>query len=128
MNLLQRTIYKSMILGLKAYRWTFLSCRVWGRENIPEGPKIFAANHITSHEILLTTFFPEPVHVVVGPVCKYRLVAWLCKYLEQINAMPEHREASHRAGADAFLVKPLDAAELIAEVMEARDAGAQPGA
>ena len=44
------------------------------------------------------------------------------------NAMPEHREASHRAGADAFLVKPLDAAELIAEVMEARDAGAQPGA
>jgi len=42
------------------------------------------------------------------------------------NAMPEHREASHRAGADAFLVKPLDAAELIAEVMEARDAPPEP--
>ena len=43
------------------------------------------------------------------------------------NAMPEHREASQRAGADAFLVKPLDAAELIAEVMEARDAPPEPG-
>ena len=34
---------------------------------------------------------------------------------------------SQRAGADAFLVKPLDAAELIAEVMEARDAPPEPG-
>jgi PAS domain S-box-containing protein len=38
------------------------------------------------------------------------------------NAMPEHREASRQAGADAFLVKPLDAAELIAEVMDVRPA------
>lgn len=92
MNLLQRTIYKSLVLGLKAYRWWFLDCRVWGNENIPPGPKIFVANHITSHEILLTTFFPEPVHVVVGPACKSRIVAGLCHYLEQINAMPAHRK------------------------------------
>lgn len=92
MNLLQRTIYKSFVLGLKVYRRLFLDCRVWGKENIPPGPKIFAANHITSHEILLTTFFPEPVHVIVGPACKSRIVAWLCNYLEFINAMPAHRK------------------------------------
>jgi len=40
------------------------------------------------------------------------------------NAMAEHREASRQAGADAFLVKPLDAADLIAEVMECRPARA----
>lgn len=92
MNLAQTTIYKSFVFGLKVYRWLFLDWRVWGRENIPDGPKIFAANHITSHELLLTTFFPEPVHVIVGPGCKYRIVARLCKYLEQINAMPAHRK------------------------------------
>lgn len=92
MNLLQRTIYQSFVVGLKVYRGLFLDWRVWGRENIPPGPKIFAANHITSHEILLTTFFPEPVHVIVGPACKNRIVAKLCHYLEQINAMPAHRK------------------------------------
>ncbi|WP_312166551.1 ATP-binding protein [Phenylobacterium sp.] len=44
------------------------------------------------------------------------------------NALAEHREASRQAGADAFLVKPLDAAELIAQVMDARPAGAEPDA
>lgn len=92
MNLLPRTIYKSVVLGLKVYRGLFLDWRVWGKENIPVGPKIFAANHITSHEILLATFFPEPVHIIVGPACKSRIVARLCRYLEQINAMPAHRE------------------------------------
>lgn len=92
MNPVQTTIYKSIVLALKLYRWLFLDCRVWGRENIPQGPKIYAANHITSHEILLATVFPEPVHLVVGPACKFRLVAWLCKHLQQINAMPEHRK------------------------------------
>jgi len=91
-NLLQRTIYKSLLLGLRVYRGLTLDWRVWGLENLPDGAKIFAANHITSHELLLMTSIPEPVHVVVGPACKYRIVAWLCKKLEQINAMPAHRK------------------------------------
>jgi len=91
-NLLQRTIYKTIVLGLKVYRRLFLDLRVWGRENIPAGAKIYAASHISSHEILLITCFPEPVHVIVGPACKSRIVARLCHYLQQINAMPEYRK------------------------------------
>lgn len=106
----QRTIYRFVVLGLKLYRWLFLDWRVWGRENIPQGPKIYCANHITSHEILLITEFPEPVHVIVGPACKSRIVARLCAYLQQINAMPSHREtvvpeavAYLRRGESVFL-------------------------
>jgi len=93
MNLIQRTVYNTLILGLRVYRKLTLEVRVWGRERIPRGAKLYVSNHISSQEIFLTTLFPEPVHVIVGPACKYRVVAWLCKYLEQINAMPEFRQS-----------------------------------
>lgn len=92
MNLIQRAVYNTLILGLRLYRKLTVEVRVWGRERIPQGAKLYVSNHISSQEIFLTTLFPEPVHVIVGPACKYRIVAWLCKHLEQINAMPAHRQ------------------------------------
>jgi len=91
-NRIQRTLYKTLMLSLRTYRKLCVDVRVWGRDRIPAGPKLYVANHISSVEIFLTTLFPEPVHTVVGPACKYRVVAWLCRYLEQINAMPESRK------------------------------------
>lgn len=90
-NLVARTIYDCFVLSMKAYQRLFMDVYVWGRENIPKGPKIYVANHITSHEIMLLTVFPERVHVVVGPACKSRIVAGVARMCEQINAMPANR-------------------------------------
>jgi CheY-like chemotaxis protein len=43
-------------------------------------------------------------------------------YALTANAMPEHAEASRRAGADAHLTKPIAAQELIGAVARLADA------
>ncbi|RME41851.1 MAG: 1-acyl-sn-glycerol-3-phosphate acyltransferase [Planctomycetota bacterium] len=62
-------------------------------EHIPSGPKIYVQNHITStdpHWVL--PLLPEPVHIIIGPGYQSPTVARLLDYLEQINALPEHRK------------------------------------
>ena len=71
-NLVARTTYDCFVWSMKAYQRLFMDLYVWGRKNIPAGPKIYVANHITSHEIMLLTVFPERVHVVVGPAHGHR--------------------------------------------------------
>jgi 1-acyl-sn-glycerol-3-phosphate acyltransferase len=90
-NLVGRIIYDTIVGGMKLYRRLLMDAPVWGRSNIPEGAKIYVSNHITSHEILLLTIFPERVHVVVGPACKSRVIARMAAMCDQINAMPSNR-------------------------------------
>ena len=92
MNYLRSLVYRSFVLGCRVYRKAFLDVRVLGRENIPKGPKIFITNHITSTDpYWVLPVFPEPVHVIIGPGYQSKALARVLDYLEQINAMPDHR-------------------------------------
>lgn len=91
-NLVKRTIYKSCILGLRAYRRLFLDVRAWGRENIPTGPKLYVFNHISIFDSLwMLPLLPDPPYVVIGPPYKFKLPGMLFDWFGHINAMPEYR-------------------------------------
>ncbi len=91
MNLALRTIYRSFVLAIKAYQRLFLDLRVWGRENIPQGAKIYVANHITATDVCWALpVFPEPVHIVHGPAFKSWWMSRVLQAFEQINARPGH--------------------------------------
>ena len=93
MDLLKRTLYLSMVYATKIYQKLFMDFRVWGREHIPPGPKIYVTNHITStdpHWVL--PIFTEPVHIIIGPGYQSKVLAPIFDFFEQINAMPAHRK------------------------------------
>lgn len=93
MNLIKRTLYGSMICAIKVYQKLFLDFRVWGRELIPPGPKIYVTNHITSTDPnWVLPVFTEPVHMIVGPGYNLKLTASFYDFFEFINAMPAHRK------------------------------------
>ena len=93
MNIVKRTVYHSFIWSLRIYRRLCLDFRVWGREHIPEGPKIFAMNHITcSDPFWLLPVLGEPVHIVTRLVDHFGLFAPVLDAFEQINALPENLE------------------------------------
>lgn len=84
-----------MMAPLKLYEKLFLNLRVWGIERIPKGPKIYMQNHITSTDpYWVLPLLPEPVHVIIGPGYKSKLLARVFDYFEQINAMPDQRKAA----------------------------------
>jgi 1-acyl-sn-glycerol-3-phosphate acyltransferase len=90
---LARFVFQSFVASLRLYRRLFLDMRVTGREHIPCGPKIFVTNHITSTDpYWVLPVFGEPVHVIIGPGYQSTLLAKVLDYLEQINAMPQHRK------------------------------------
>lgn len=93
MDLVKRTLYRSMVGAIKIYQKLFLDFRVWGRELIPRGPKIYVTNHITSTDPnWVLPVFTEPVHIIVGPGYQSKLMARVFDFFEQINAMPAHRK------------------------------------
>ena len=93
MNRLKRAAYYCCVYSIKAYQRLFLDLHVWGRENIPTGPKIYASNHIAASDPLWALpLLPEPVHIVVGPGYASRVGARVYDWFEQINAMPAHRK------------------------------------
>ncbi len=93
MNRVKRAFYRSFVRSIRLYERVFLDFHVWGRENIPPGPKIYAANHITSHDPLhVMPVFTEPVHFIVGPGFQSSLLARLLDSFEQINALAQDGE------------------------------------
>lgn len=101
MNILKRTFFNAFVLGIRAYQRLFLDLRVWGREHIPPGPKIYVVNHVTSTDpVWILPVFTEPVHVVIGPAYQSRLVGCVLDFFEQINAMPDHRKTVVRDAVD----------------------------
>ena len=94
MNGFKRTVYRSLVFSIKVYERLFMNLRVWGRENIPKGPKIYVTNHITSHDsIWVLPVFTEPVHIVIGPAYESPFLARVLDAFEQINAVPAHRKS-----------------------------------
>jgi len=92
-DLLKRTLYFTLVHATKIYQKLFMDFRVWGRELLPSGPKIYVTNHITSTDPnWILSVFTEQVHAIWGPPYQSKLTARILDFLEQINAMPEHRK------------------------------------
>lgn len=89
---LKRFAYDSFVSLLRTYARIFLDLRVFGRNNIPGGAKIYAVNHIcASDPYWMLTIYPEPVHILIGPGYKSPVMARVFDYFEQINTMPACR-------------------------------------
>lgn len=94
MNRPKQLMYNSAVVAVRLYQKLFLDLHVWGREHIPPGPKIYVTNHITTTDpYWVLPVFTEPVHVIIGPGYKSKWLARVLDYLEQINALPQHRKA-----------------------------------
>jgi len=92
LNRLQRTAWHAFRLSIAAYQRLFLDLRVWGREGIPAGPKIFVSNHITAWDpFWLMPVLREPLHIVIGPAYADRGTARFLDAFEQINGMERGR-------------------------------------
>jgi 1-acyl-sn-glycerol-3-phosphate acyltransferase len=90
-NLALRAVYRSWIQAIRVYQWLLLDLHVWGRENIPKGPKIYVSNHITATDVCwILPVLPEFVHVVHGPAFKSRWMSRVMRAFEQISARPGH--------------------------------------
>lgn len=90
----KRLLYRAVVAAMRCYRDAFLKLHVFGRGNIPPGPKIYVTNHISSTDpYWILPEYPEPVHVVVGPGYSFAPARWLLDRFEQINAMPQHRKS-----------------------------------
>jgi 1-acyl-sn-glycerol-3-phosphate acyltransferase len=69
----------------------FLSLRfdfsVWYASPLPKGPKIFCSNHFSSSDAhFVTTLMKDPLHMVIGPGFKVKLLKDYLKWCEQIPA------------------------------------------
>ncbi|MGE5473787.1 MAG: lysophospholipid acyltransferase family protein [Ignavibacteriales bacterium] len=93
MHWFKKSIYNLVKYSVYIYLKTFLEFKVWGKENIPTGPKIFCSNHFSSSDLLFViTLIDEPVHMVIGPGFKVPIARWFLKAGEQINALYENRK------------------------------------
>lgn len=93
MHWIKRAVYNSIMLAVRVYQRLFLDMRVWGRELIPPGPKIYVGNHISGLDGLwVFPLLPEPLCVVIGPPYKSKILARFFDAMDQINAMPAHRK------------------------------------
>ena len=90
---LEKWLYNFFKSIIKLYLTAFLEFRVWGKENIPPGPKIFCSNHFSSTDpFYVITIMDEPIHMIIGPGFSVPVVKQILKIGKQINALSENRE------------------------------------
>jgi 1-acyl-sn-glycerol-3-phosphate acyltransferase len=92
MHWLRKGFYNVFKYAIKGYLRTFLEFKVWGKENIPDGPKIFCSNHFSSTDpFFAITIMDEPIHMIIGPGFTVPVFRQILKLGKQINALPEYR-------------------------------------
>ncbi|MBN1525844.1 MAG: 1-acyl-sn-glycerol-3-phosphate acyltransferase [Spirochaetales bacterium] len=92
MHWLNRSVYTFIKKTIKIYLSTFLEFKVWGKENIPPGPKIFCSNHFSSTDpFYMITIMDDPIHMIIGPGFSLPFFKYMLRLGKQINAMPEKR-------------------------------------
>ncbi len=93
MNRVRKGFYNLFKNVIKLYLNTFLEFKVWGKENIPEGPKIFCSNHFSSTDpFYMITIMDEPIHMIIGPGFSVPVFKHVLKLGKQINALSENRD------------------------------------
>ena len=93
MNIIGKFGYNIIKSFIRFYLKIFLEFKVWGKNNIIEGPKIFCSNHFSSTDpFFVITLMKEPVHMIIGPGFNVPFFRKILKMGEQINALPENRK------------------------------------
>jgi 1-acyl-sn-glycerol-3-phosphate acyltransferase len=89
----RKFFYNFFKSAIKLYLSTFLEFQVWGKENIPAGPKIFCSNHFSSTDpFYMITIMDEPIHMVIGPGFSVPVFKHVLRMGKQINALSENKE------------------------------------
>lgn len=91
--------YRCAVGMLRVYSYFAWDLRAQGLPGIPNGPKIYVSNHVTSLDpywLMMTA--PDFLHFVVGPPYHIRGAGPVLRTFQQINALPGHRK---RAVAEA---------------------------
>ena len=92
MHWLRKGFYNFFKISIKIYLTAFLEFKVWGKENIPKGPKIFCSNHFSSTDpFYMITIMDEPIHMIIGPGFSVPFFKHVLKIGKQINALHENR-------------------------------------
>ena len=106
MVLWKKGIYNLLKSLMKINLNLFFDFQVWGKENIPKGPKIFCSNHFSSSDpSFVITLMKEPVHMVIGSAFGIPLVSSILKAGEQISAFTEDERKQVIKRAADFLKK-----------------------
>jgi len=93
MNWIQKLSYNIFKSVIKIYLYNFLEFKIWGKSNIPPGPKIFCSNHFSSTDpFYVMTIMDEPIHMIIGPAFSVPFFKIILKFGKQINAMPELKD------------------------------------
>ncbi|URA10072.1 lysophospholipid acyltransferase family protein [Thermospira aquatica] len=95
MHWIARSMYEVYRTAIRLYLRTFVEFQVWGQENLSETPTpcIYCSNHFSSTDpFFVITLMKEPVHMVIGPGFSVPIVKHFLKWMEQINALPQHRK------------------------------------
>ena len=113
MTLRGRLLYDSLVRAAGVYQRLFSQVHVWGKEHIPPGPKIYAANHVMSFDAYwLSPVFPERVHYIVGPMNGTRITKKMIEYMEFISSDRAHagdvvaRAAAYLAIGESVAIWP----------------------
>jgi 1-acyl-sn-glycerol-3-phosphate acyltransferase len=86
-------MYRSFTGLIRGYSRTALDLQILNQARVPEGPKIYVSNHLTSFDpYWLMAALPEFLHFVVGPPMLIPGMSKTLKAFEQINALPAHRK------------------------------------
>ena len=89
---MKKAIYNTLKNIIKIYLMIFCEFRVWGKEKIISGPKIFCSNHFSSTDpFFVITLMSEPVHMIIGPGFSIPILKNILNAGEQINALEIHR-------------------------------------
>lgn len=93
MNWISKGIYNIIKNTIKLYLNTFLDFKIWGKDNIPYGPKIFCSNHFSSTDpFYMITIMDEPIHMIIGPAFSVPIFKQILKMGKQINALSENKD------------------------------------
>lgn len=93
MHWMGKSFYNIAKFFIKLYLSLILEFKVWGKEYIPKGPKIFCSNHFSSTDpFYMITVMREPIHMIIGPGFSIPFFKQLLKFSKQINALPEKRK------------------------------------
>ena len=88
----KRLLYELQRSCIRLYCNSFIDFRVYGKNNIPPGPKIFYSNHLCSYDPLYASIIMhDPIHMILKDGFNIPIIRKLLSFTEQINALPKER-------------------------------------
>ena len=106
MHWAKKIIYKGIQTFIRLQLSLFYDFRVWGKEYLSPGPKIYCSNHFSSSDPgFVITLMKEPVHMVIGSAYGIPVLNSFLELGEQINAFDDEEKKQVVPKAVEYLKK-----------------------